>query len=102
MGAVMQIKSADGNEKSYELWETRFLVHIELHGHRKVIPEDRPIPMQEREALAQDELKKGRSIEKQEFVAGNARRKTRREKGPGDSPRALRRKRQAQCCEFIL
>lgn len=50
----------DRDEKSYELWETRFLADMELRGLRKVILKHPQIPAQEIEALAQDELKKRR------------------------------------------
>lgn len=49
----------DGDEKNYELWETRFLAHMELRSLREVILEDPQIPTDDAEALAEDEAKNG-------------------------------------------
>ncbi len=49
----------DGDEKNYELWETRFLAHMELCGLREVIVEDLQIDEGDVEALAKDEAKNG-------------------------------------------
>lgn len=49
----------DGDEKNYELWETRFLVHMELRGLREVILEEPVIPDEDEAALAEDEAKNG-------------------------------------------
>ncbi|KAJ7985239.1 hypothetical protein DPEC_G00350020 [Dallia pectoralis] len=47
----------DGDEKNYELWETRFLAHMELRCLRKVITEDPQIAEENEAALAEDEEK---------------------------------------------
>ena len=49
----------DGEEKSYELWETRFLAHMELRRLREVILKDPEIDEDDEEALAEDEEKNG-------------------------------------------
>ena len=49
----------DGDEKSYELWETRFLAHMELRGLREVILEDPQTEEEDEVALAEDEAKNG-------------------------------------------
>lgn len=49
----------DGDEKNYELWETRFLAHMELCGPREVILEDPQIDEGDKEGLADDEAKNG-------------------------------------------
>ena len=49
----------DGEEKSYGLWETRFLAHMELRRLREVILKDPEINEDDEEALAEDEEKNG-------------------------------------------
>src|SRR4029434_11152654 len=49
----------DGDEKSYELCETRFLTHMDLRGLREVILEDPQIDEEDEVALAEDEAKNG-------------------------------------------
>ena len=49
----------DGDEKSYELWETRFLAHMELRRLREVVLEDPEIDEDDEAALAEDEAKNG-------------------------------------------
>lgn len=49
----------DGDEKNYELWETRFLVHMELCGLREVIMEYLEIAEEDEAALVEDEAKNG-------------------------------------------
>ena len=51
----------DGEEKSYELWETRFLAHMELRRLREVILKDPEINEDDEEALAEDEEKNGKA-----------------------------------------
>ena len=41
----------DGEEKSYELWETRFLAHMELRRLREVILKDPEIDEDDEESL---------------------------------------------------
>lgn len=49
----------DGDEKSYELWETRFLAHMELRGLRDVILDNPEIDSEDEGAIAEDEAKNG-------------------------------------------
>ena len=49
----------DSDDKSYELWETRFLAHMELRGLRDVVLESPEIDSEDEEALAEDEAKNG-------------------------------------------
>ena len=49
----------DVDEKNYELWETRFLAHMELRGLGEVITEDPTIDVEDEAALAEDETKNG-------------------------------------------
>lgn len=49
----------DGEEKNYELWETRFLAHMELRGLRDTIMEVPTIDANDAAALAEDEEKNG-------------------------------------------
>ena len=49
----------DGDEKSYELWETRFLAHMELRGLRDIILEEPEIDSEDEGAIAEDEAKNG-------------------------------------------
>lgn len=49
----------DSDEKNYELWETRFLAHMELRGLQQVLLEDPNIDEDDEEALAEDERLNG-------------------------------------------
>lgn len=49
----------DGDEKSYKLWETGFLTHMELRGLTEVIVDNPQIDEDDKEAIAEDEAKNG-------------------------------------------
>ena len=99
----------DGDEKNYELRETRFLAHMELRGLGEVITEDPKIDREDEEALEEDETKNGQAYaelvqclddKSLSLVMRDAKRDGRR--ALEISPRALRGKGQTARCEFVL